>query len=99
MDRPGKIGLGGAVRPASAGGDQIEVAKMVDPDSCEASTRPDIGRDAPPGTEIDIGVEEPNQFRFAGRIAIGEWAVQVIVVERVKAGLAAIFTRDIEPQP
>src|SRR5689334_25261825 len=102
MQRPGEIGLPAGVRPSATAGDNIVVAEMLDGVEGHANAGADEGRNRPPGAEIDIGVDERNPFRLAGSILVGVVRSSARVeeaIERVEAGLAAIFAGHVSTKP
>src|SRR5215468_6817160 len=100
MQRPGEIGLRAGVGPAAAARDHVGVAEMLDGVESNTDARADERRDRPPGSEIDIGVDESHPLRLAGLVVVGEVVAGVeVAVERVKARLASIFAGHVSAEP
>src|SRR5882762_6037258 len=102
MQRPGETGLPAGVGPTAAALDDIGVAEMLDGVERHADAGADEGRNGPPGAKIDIGVDERDPFRLAGGVVVGvvrNSASVVEAIERVEAGLAAIFAGHVGTKP
>src|SRR5437016_947945 len=100
MQRPGETGLPASIGPTAAARDHVGVAEMLDRVVRHANAGAYEGRNRPPGPEIDIGVDQRNPLRLAGGIIVGEVAsTKEVAIERVEAGLAAIFAGHIGAEP
>src|SRR5262245_42954752 len=99
MQGPSKIGLRAGVGPATAAGDHIGVAEMLDGVERDANASADERRNGPPGAEVDISVDERHPLRLASAVVIGEVGPVEVSIERVKARLAAIFAGHVGAEP
>src|SRR5215813_15509355 len=102
MQSPGEIGLSAGVGKAATARDHVGVAEMLDGVEGNADTRADERRDGPPGAEVDIGVDERDPLRLAGRVVVGIEGTRAGVeeaVERMKARFATIFTGYVGAEP
>ena len=74
MKRPGEIGLGavaGIAKRRESAGDGALIGQTADAVLGEADTGADIGRQAVPGAEVEIAVEQGDQRRQVALVGVG----------------------------
>src|SRR6185503_3087826 len=106
IDRPGEIRLAVVLAISDASVGHVDVLVAHDGQRGEADAAAYIGRDAPPGAEIDIGVGEAEPALDIGGIFVGAAAsadgkvtasTGIFVMEE-EGSVAAIFSGQVEAE-
>jgi hypothetical protein len=98
IKRSGEIGLGVVLGESDAQNRDVDVFQADDVDGGEADAAADIGRDAMPGAEIDIGIGKSNPAFDVRRIFVRGRTELLIGILGEEHGASAIFAGDVEAE-
>ncbi len=101
IDGPGEIRLGVVLAEGNAVSWNVDVFQTEHVDRSKADTAADIGRDAKPRAEIDIGVEQADPALDVSRPFVGAAPTKCQSLGYSpgdEQGLAAIFAGDVEAE-